>query len=54
MDVFSPTYLPKFLYFADLELLHDALIDYPYGVNASDDVKAQVREEIKLREVWAD
>jgi hypothetical protein len=47
-------YFPTFLYLAELDLLHDALVDYPYGINFPQEQKEQVLEELKLRDVWAE
>lgn len=45
---------PMWLYEASLDLLMDALIDYPYGVNAGAEAKIEIRNELLLRAVWAD
>lgn len=50
----SDNYFPKFLHLAELDLLHDALVDYPHGINLIEEQKEKVLEELKLRDVWAE
>lgn len=54
MNFTSVDFFPKFLYAADLEMLHDALIDYPSGANLSGSQKIAVINEIALRAIWAE